>query len=163
MIGDGVCDEITNTPRCLYDGGDCCQAEKSSLCRICTCKKDIDTGALQVRLDQEEVMTASNSDLFDEVIVKSVDISVDDVINSNTCSQLCLERSLATVNGWRYSFDSKLCSCVLVISTHCLISNLSLTPLLLDDTFRPITNFAIATARTLPCGKDSQCCFLCIF
>ena len=40
MIRDGVCDEITNTERCLYDGGDCCKEDKSTeLCNVCTCKK----------------------------------------------------------------------------------------------------------------------------
>ncbi len=29
MIGDGVCDEVTNNERCLFDGGDCCKEDKS--------------------------------------------------------------------------------------------------------------------------------------
>ena len=41
LIGDGVCDEATNTYRCLYDGGDCCKADSekdTKYCQDCTCK-----------------------------------------------------------------------------------------------------------------------------
>ena len=41
LVGDGVCDEITNNARCFFDGGDCCLEEKKTIyCLECTCKMD---------------------------------------------------------------------------------------------------------------------------
>ena len=41
LIGDGVCDDITNTKRCLFDGGDCCLSRKNTkLCIDCTCTQN---------------------------------------------------------------------------------------------------------------------------
>ncbi len=39
MIGDGVCDEATNTEECLFDGNDCCLENKNTdLCQDCFCR-----------------------------------------------------------------------------------------------------------------------------
>ncbi len=40
LIGDMVCDEVTNNVECLYDGGDCCLEDTDKdrkFCSICTC------------------------------------------------------------------------------------------------------------------------------
>ncbi len=39
LLGDGVCDEITNNERCFFDKGDCCLGTEESLkyCTSCTC------------------------------------------------------------------------------------------------------------------------------
>ena len=37
-IGDGQCDDATNTVSCSYDGGDCCLENKiTDNCEICEC------------------------------------------------------------------------------------------------------------------------------
>ncbi len=39
LIGDGVCDEVTNNEQCLFDRGDCCRqdAESRKYCSSCLC------------------------------------------------------------------------------------------------------------------------------
>ncbi len=39
LLGDGVCDDITNNEKCLFDEGDCCLGTESSLtyCKNCSC------------------------------------------------------------------------------------------------------------------------------
>ena len=37
MVADGLCDDVTNTPECLYDGGDCCGGH-TWICTQCDCK-----------------------------------------------------------------------------------------------------------------------------
>lgn len=38
FIGDGYCDDITNTEKCDFDGGDCCVEQPNHrYCDNCTC------------------------------------------------------------------------------------------------------------------------------
>ena len=37
-IGDGICDDDSNTPECDYDGGDCCTDTEQTHCEECLCK-----------------------------------------------------------------------------------------------------------------------------
>ena len=38
IYGDGFCDDVTNTPECNYDGGDCCGDNvKEDFCFNCIC------------------------------------------------------------------------------------------------------------------------------
>ncbi len=38
FLGDGACDDDTNTPECEYDGGDCCLPEViTDYCDLCEC------------------------------------------------------------------------------------------------------------------------------
>ena len=50
MIMDGVCDDMTNTPQCLYDGGDCCLDSWSStlLCSECKCYAESGTSTTTI-------------------------------------------------------------------------------------------------------------------
>ena len=37
-VGDGMCDDLTNTLECNYDGGDCCGTNiVTTECNICVC------------------------------------------------------------------------------------------------------------------------------
>ena len=37
-VGDGMCDDLTNTLECNYDGGDCCGTDiVTTECNICVC------------------------------------------------------------------------------------------------------------------------------
>ena len=37
-LGDGFCDDITNTIECDYDGGDCCMSDiNTQYCEVCLC------------------------------------------------------------------------------------------------------------------------------
>ncbi len=39
LLGDGVCDEVTNNEQCLFDRGDCCSDDPESriYCTSCLC------------------------------------------------------------------------------------------------------------------------------
>ena len=37
LVADGLCDDVTNTPECLFDGGDCCGGH-TWICTQCDCK-----------------------------------------------------------------------------------------------------------------------------
>ena len=40
-IGDGYCDDVTNTMECSYDGGDCClDPVNTQYCSECQCIDD---------------------------------------------------------------------------------------------------------------------------
>ena len=40
-IGDGYCDDQTNTKACKWDGGDCCkEIVKKDYCTECKCKNE---------------------------------------------------------------------------------------------------------------------------
>ena len=42
MIGDGYCNDETNNPDCVYDGGDCCgSCINTDYCTNCTCIGDV--------------------------------------------------------------------------------------------------------------------------
>ena len=37
-VGDGYCDDLTNTEECDYDGGDCCgSCVNAEFCSVCEC------------------------------------------------------------------------------------------------------------------------------
>ncbi len=154
MINDGVCDDVTNNKRCLYDGGDCCQAEKSSFCQDCTCKLDIDIDDLTAELEALQVKALLNSDQIEDII-KAENVTVENVINIHVCSVICMEKSHRYVNAWRYFTKSKTCECALVVSTHCLMPNFEvISPEVVAKSWRLVESAAfVMTSQTLPCGK----------
>ncbi len=154
MIGDGVCDEITNTERCVYDGGDCCLEDKQThICRKCTCHMDFDESKLNVELDDFEAAIYSSDDIGRFLIVKHVV----DVASKMTCSALCFD---AMKNG-RVEIDSILyfqssvsrnCSCASFESclnaSHWQTISDELHVTLLKD-----TEVVGLTKKFLPCSK----------
>ena len=42
MVGDGYCNDESNNPECVYDGGDCCgSCINTDYCTYCTCIGDV--------------------------------------------------------------------------------------------------------------------------
>ena len=40
-VGDGYCDDVTNTFECNFDGGDCCGSDvNTEFCTFCLCKNE---------------------------------------------------------------------------------------------------------------------------
>ena len=38
ILGDGICDDLHNTPNCNFDGGDCCSSSSNmNYCNLCLC------------------------------------------------------------------------------------------------------------------------------
>ncbi len=116
MIGDGVCDELTNIERCQYDGGDCCLRNSSrSLCSVCICRMLIDSDYIyDIMLPKFNAMALQNPYDF-ESLSKTYDISLTRTETHETCSTLCMDAELETkVNSWKYNKISKNCTCAWV-------------------------------------------------
>ncbi len=115
LLRDGVCDEVTNVERCLYDGGDCCKPEKNTqLCQDCTCKMTIDGEELLDKYEELDVKMwpVKNYDMNSAMNATFV---VEDVVLSEVCSLLCLDEELSeAVNAWTFDKTSSLCSCGMV-------------------------------------------------
>ncbi len=160
MIFDGVCDEVTNNDRCLYDGGDCCQVEKSSFCQDCTCKLDVDPAALQLEMESHKVVALFDQRQFIDIIVKEEGFKVQDVIDIHVCSKICMEQLLletsSGVNAWQYFQETRVCHCASAISTFCLVTELhTYHPSIINSgNWKMVESLAfVMKARTLPCGK----------
>ncbi len=115
MLRDGVCDEVTNIQRCLYDGGDCCIAKPNkdrTMCKDCSCILDFDREWYSERSKQTGVVTyIKDPDIFDKIVWRIVK-EVEDVVMDEVCIMLCLDNELdSEVNGWKYSYRSLTCTC----------------------------------------------------
>ncbi len=111
MINDGVCDEVTNMERCLFDGGDCCQPDKNSnLCNICKCIIDFDVESLNQSYSEFQVEVF---EIFAEYSdrVTFIAKSVTNVETLDTCSWICMDSSEDNVNSWRFVPDNGYCEC----------------------------------------------------
>ena len=68
MIKDGICDELTNTKRCIYDGGDCCKADKlTHMCKMCLCKMEVDEHQLTEFYSSQHVKAFKNADDYHNI------------------------------------------------------------------------------------------------
>ncbi len=159
MIKDGVCDELTNIEKCLFDGGDCCDADKSEeFCNHCKCMIDIDFEELKSSYVQYNVKAFKNLTAYNNLLT-DIPKYITQVVSLHTCSVICMSDDLAnSVNSWSFDFTSKLCNCTWVdIDATLCMENLD---------FQPMTDFAVdlwyepkvalvQTAKSLPCGKAS--------
>ncbi len=123
MMRDGVCDELTNTPQCLWDGGDCCLGrtkKDTTMCKICTCRVTVDHEALSQTFIESKVMRFNDPSDF-ELAVLRTEKTVDDVLTLKECSTLCSDSSVTdVVNAWRYNAETSTCTCSWLKSTYCL-------------------------------------------
>ncbi len=114
MIGDGVCDELTNIARCLYDGGDCCKPDKSTpLCQVCTCRKTVVKEELiEDMLELDTEIFTYDQDVFGNDITSGATIEIEDVAEEDVCSIVCLENSEEIeINAWMFDINTKQCFC----------------------------------------------------
>ncbi len=94
LIDDGVCDEITNNARCLFDGGDCCLEKKiTRLCQDCTCILEADPTELNRKLKQNRVKIfnrcdSDTNDINSELFVTV--LTVEEVASKWVCYTICL-------------------------------------------------------------------------
>ena len=173
MMNDGICDELTNSKRCLYDGGDCCRQEKSTpLCEVCTCKLETNFTALKADFDALDVIV-----LFSNAVElpKREVVTIEDVESTDVCSRICMDSkttSLAddwkiskafgtrvwrnNVNAWSVQLNGT-CQCLTILTPLCQ-ANASLT-----DYHRNASNpieelFFIQRSKTIPCGNFLSTC-----
>ncbi len=156
MLRDGVCDELTNTKLCLFDGGDCCldkQKKDTTLCKICTCRLSVDIDELRDTFKNTQVMMMENPYDFQSLILRT-EKSVNDVLSKDVCSTMCLEFH-DTVNGWKYDGSTNTCTCSWLKSTGCT-NELTLKDVNFFDELTPfMENFVqsfIQMTKTMDCG-----------
>ncbi len=127
MLRDGVCDELTNTELCFYDGGDCCldrEKKDNTLCKTCTCKVSVDDAKLRDTFKTTQVMKIEKPEDFQRLILRT-EKTVNDVLKLEVCSAMCTEFT-DTVNGWRYNGMTSTCTCSWLRSTECFNDELPL-------------------------------------
>ncbi len=159
MIGDGICDELTNTGQCRWDGGDCCfdrSKKDSTLCTTCTCKVTVNTTELLVTFQSTEVRMFQNLSNYDSLIWET-DKIVDDILSDEVCFTICLNFELQdAVNGWRFSTETNTCSCSWLKSTKC-IRDMDLMPVTFQNYFAlslaPAKAF-VQLAKTVDCSNQ---------
>ncbi len=129
LIGDGVCDEITNHYRCLYDGGDCCKEDRDEkYCQNCTCRahgridnnntfawlhervpmisfQPVDDEKLNKEIDEKNVTTFVLDGSRAQIVFNmngssALILKVLDIESSKVCAQLCLDNE--NTNAWIY-------------------------------------------------------------
>ncbi len=129
MIGDGLCDEVTNNELCLYDGGDCCLERKSTpLCVDCTCKIAVDLDQLEARLAEHKILvTAQPINAFIADAPFETTKEVDEVLDTFVCSLICLDMlMISATNAWIFNENGQnTCICGFL----CLDNNIDQTQL----------------------------------
>ncbi len=154
-----MCDEVTNTEKCIWDGGDCCldiAKKETSFCKICTCIVTVDIESLLTTfaaLDVHEILINHNG--IQDLILKT-ERTVTEVLDENVCSALCLDSSLNDfVNGWTYNGKLQQCSCLWFKSTKCL-NRLPLLNALPAGSEESVTSKTfVGLAKTIDCGKTN--------
>ena len=163
MLRDGVCDELTNTERCLWDGGDCCHDRSkidTTMCKICICKATVDTVHLRTIFNATKVMRLSDPNDFQRLSLKKTK-TVEEVVELGVCTVVCLDSSLANlVNAWMYDQESRTCTCSWLKSTQCLDEHNLQRVISPDDNNDANYGFAtmqsfVQMTKILPCGKSS--------
>ncbi len=159
MIGDLVCDDMTNTEECEYDGGDCCLPHKSTPLCIdnCDCILTVDNDFLADAFDKHKVFQSMNVDDYKDSKL-AFDIEVTDVVSIGVCAMICFETgTIERVNYWSYSSGSRTCKCSWIIADiNCwtvgfLNKSLKATPWLDFDS--DISTAFVLTARSVSCGN----------
>ncbi len=116
MIGDGLCDDVTNVELCFFDGGDCCLEKKSTpLCVDCTCKMLVDQDRLQEDFAKYSINVLVNPS-EDNYNAFTSTKEVSDVLDAHVCSLICLDMILVSMtNAWVFNKNGQLaCTCGLV-------------------------------------------------
>ncbi len=156
MIRDGVCDEVANIERCLYDGGDCCKENKDKdLCRDCQCILFIDQENVESQFNELDIKPVSNTQDLETAIARKGGwtIYVENVLNVQVCTVLCLDHKKAEeLNAWRYHANNQSCKCGWVESKSCPET------MVLDTEITDISLIAnhqafVQLKKTVPCGK----------
>ena len=102
-IGDGTCDDETNTPECDYDGNDCCKLYiKDDSCTECECKGTTTTTTTTTRT--KTTTTETKTTKYDQCTLQG-NKNCDDSQNTEMCNwdggECC---------GWDYFGQFDKCS-----------------------------------------------------
>ncbi len=122
MMRDGVCDEVSNIAKCLFDGGDCCLENKDrTLCRKCACMLHVDEGELFERFEELEIKQAEGPENLRSAMADGgITVEVKNVVSGLVCATLCLDHKKANLlNAWHYQQNTETCTCGWVESGSC--------------------------------------------
>ncbi len=113
LIGDGVCDEVVNRRRCLYDGNDCCLERKlTHLCQDCTCRLDVHPVEMMAKRKAKRVSVYSGEKKKHKFVVLK---KVEEVQNTTVCEKLCMDFSEMDqyVDSWKFELSTnRSCFCM---------------------------------------------------
>ncbi len=135
MLNDGVCDELTNHQRCIFDGGDCCHQNKSTeLCSVCTCKLHVVDKELNDDYASLDIKIYQDVNAFAQKKMMTV-AAIEDVESFKVCSRICMDvdrYSLANdwkiladertidwrrnVNAWTFHIENRICTCLTLLT-----------------------------------------------
>ncbi len=153
MLRDLVCDELTNTAICLYDGGDCClELKDTTLCKNCSCILEVEPEKLQQTFTDLDIKPLENIDDIESLVERWI-VEVEDVVSGPVCAVLCLDHDKTdNVNVWQFSKQERLCRCGWIESNLCpaQLVNLDWT---LDEMLALIHGAYLQMIKTIPCGK----------
>ena len=70
-VGDGICDDLTNTMQCNYDGGDCClDPVNTQYCSECQCLDGVGSTVDPTRTEPTTTGTMSPSGIMKNTMKK---------------------------------------------------------------------------------------------
>ncbi len=161
MLRDSVCDEVTNTERCLFDGGDCCLEHKDkSICQNCSCILAVDRNELKLEFElwQVQPLQDQTMDFFVNVAIEDLTMTVQDVVSGEVCAILCMKESdkADNFNAWHYDNVSLSCQCGWIESTTCpdIFVQTSWTDMEPEnDLNNPAGVSFVQLAKTIPCSN----------
>ncbi len=156
LIQDGVCDEITNIQRCLYDGGDCCKEDKKShICRKCTCHIDFDEDKLLEKMEDNEVAVYASEQLDHFKVVRQVE----EIASKPTCLAFCfglIAEGAMDINTVIYYHKSGSRNCSCASFENCFNNSYwdnQAEPAGIINTKTKTTDVVGLTKKFLPCCK----------
>ena len=148
LIKDGVCDDVTNVARCLFDGGDCCKKNKDThLCLDCTCILSVDETLEKLKQNQVKVFTDDRR--FNKFVSQK---TVDKVQSEEVCAEVCLDEDLANVDSWSYNAKDKICTCTTFEDCYqnCQVKRIHDHR---QENSTSLLTFYLKLAKSIHCGK----------
>ncbi len=164
QLRDNVCDDTSNTKKCLYDGGDCCQEYKNrDLCQTCACILDVDLEDLQERFSELDILPVVSSGDLDAAIGDRWILQVEEVVSGMVCASVCLDHAKQDdINSWHYYESTQICRCGWLSSALCPENFVDTTWSQNDIAMVGKTNTFIQLNKTVPCsiGLSTYFCHL---
>ena len=154
MLRDAICDEVTNTEVCLFDGGDCClEAKIRTQCKDCSCKQTIEPKKLLQQFKDMSIQPIQKEDVRLDIQIAKVE----EVVSHETCAVICLDHdNRNNINAWNYQANDQLCECGWMKSKLCPETIVTDAWKLTSNSVNKISihNGYIQMAKTVPCGKS---------
>ncbi len=158
----GVCDELTNHARCIFDGGDCCKnvhEKNTDHCNVCTCRKTVNVETLKETYETGEIKRFKHVEHYSNLSVENFK-HFQEVESVDVCSLLCLEfDDEALVNSWMFFKKSRSCRCQWVKSPVFIDgSKFEKETYAKQSVWDPDETAFVQTSKLVPPGKSCKSC-----